>query len=70
MKATRVVQIRSTLEIHPFDELAAANYGAIRVHLEKKGAAISGTLLTKNKQRVTSNEWKATKTVQRLTFNI
>ena len=29
------------LEIHPFDELAAAKYGIIRVQLEKKGLVIS-----------------------------
>jgi len=37
----KIDQIRSTLEVHPFDELAAAGYGVIRAQLEKKGVVIS-----------------------------
>jgi tRNA(fMet)-specific endonuclease VapC len=37
----KIEQIRSMLEIHPFDESAAAKYGIIRAQLEKKGLVIS-----------------------------
>ena len=37
----KIEQIRSTLEVHPFNELAAAGYGVIRDQLEKKGVVIS-----------------------------
>jgi tRNA(fMet)-specific endonuclease VapC len=40
-RRTKIEQIRSILEIHPFDESAAAKYGIIRVQLEKKGQVIS-----------------------------
>ena len=40
-RRTKIEQIRSMLEIHPFDEHAAAKYGIIRVQLEKKGLVIS-----------------------------
>jgi tRNA(fMet)-specific endonuclease VapC len=40
-RRTKIEQIRSMLEIHPFDEPAAAKYGIIRVQLEKKGLVIS-----------------------------
>jgi tRNA(fMet)-specific endonuclease VapC len=40
-RRTKIEQIRSILEIHPFDESAAAKYGVIRVQLEKKGLVIS-----------------------------
>ena len=35
-----LTQFLSILEILPYDDKAAANYGQIRSHLEKKGAAI------------------------------
>jgi tRNA(fMet)-specific endonuclease VapC len=37
----KIEQIRSQLEIHPFDESAAVQYGIIRAQLEKKGRMIS-----------------------------
>jgi len=37
----KITQIRSQLEIHPFDESAALQYGIIRAQLEKKGRMIS-----------------------------
>jgi len=40
-RRTKIEQIRSILEIHPFDESAAAKYGVIRTQLEKKGVVIS-----------------------------
>jgi tRNA(fMet)-specific endonuclease VapC len=40
-RRTKIEQIRSMLEIHPFDESAAAKYGIIRAQLEKKGRVIS-----------------------------
>jgi tRNA(fMet)-specific endonuclease VapC len=40
-RRTKIEQIRSILEIHPFDESAAAKYGIIRAQLEKKGLVIS-----------------------------
>jgi tRNA(fMet)-specific endonuclease VapC len=40
-RRTKIEQIRSMLEIHPFDESAAAKYGIIRAQLEKKGLVIS-----------------------------
>jgi len=39
-RRTKIEQIRSMLEIHPFDESAAAKYGIIRAQLEKKGLVI------------------------------
>jgi tRNA(fMet)-specific endonuclease VapC len=36
-RLTKIEQIRSMLETHPFDEPAAAKYGIIRVQLEKRG---------------------------------
>lgn len=40
-RRTKIEQIRSILEIHSFDEVAAAKYGIIRAQLEKKGLVIS-----------------------------
>lgn len=40
-RRAKIEQIRSILEVHPFDELAAAAYGVIRAQLEKKGGVIS-----------------------------
>jgi tRNA(fMet)-specific endonuclease VapC len=40
-RRAKIEQIRSVLEIHPFDEPAAAKYGIIRAQLEKKGLVIS-----------------------------
>src|SRR5512147_1848564 len=40
-RRTKIEQIRSILEIHPFDESAAAKYGIIRAQLERKGLVIS-----------------------------
>jgi tRNA(fMet)-specific endonuclease VapC len=40
-RRVKIEQIRSILEIHPFDESAPAKYGVIRAQLEKKGLAIS-----------------------------
>jgi tRNA(fMet)-specific endonuclease VapC len=40
-RRTKIEQIRSMLEIHPFNESAAAKYGIIRAQLEKKGWVIS-----------------------------
>jgi tRNA(fMet)-specific endonuclease VapC len=37
----KIEQIRSILDLHPFDESAASKYGIIRVQLEKKGLIIS-----------------------------
>lgn len=37
----KIEKIRSILEVHPFDESAAAKYGIVRAQLEKKGLAIS-----------------------------
>jgi tRNA(fMet)-specific endonuclease VapC len=36
-----LTQFLSTLEILPYDDKAAVNYGQIRSHLEKIGAAIN-----------------------------
>jgi tRNA(fMet)-specific endonuclease VapC len=38
---TKIEQIRLILEVHAFDEPAAADYGTIRAQLEKKGIVIS-----------------------------
>ena len=40
-RRSKIEQIRSMLEIYPFDESAAAKYGMIRAQLEKKGLVIS-----------------------------
>jgi tRNA(fMet)-specific endonuclease VapC len=40
-RRAKIDQIRSILEIHPFDEVAAVKYGIIRTQLEKKGLVIS-----------------------------
>lgn len=40
-RRSKIEQIRSILEIHPFDEAAAVKYGIIRTQLEKIGQAIS-----------------------------
>jgi tRNA(fMet)-specific endonuclease VapC len=40
-RRAKIEQIRSLLEIHPFDEAAAAKYGTIRSRLERKGLVIS-----------------------------
>jgi tRNA(fMet)-specific endonuclease VapC len=40
-RRSKIEQIRSILEIHPFDETAAAKYGIIRAQLEKAGQVIS-----------------------------
>jgi len=40
-RRTKIEQIRSTVEVHPFDGSAAAKYGVIRTQLEKKGLVIS-----------------------------
>ncbi len=40
-RRTKIQQIRSVLELYPFDESAAAKYGIIRAQLEKKGMVIS-----------------------------
>jgi tRNA(fMet)-specific endonuclease VapC len=40
-RRSKIEQIRSILEIHPFDEAAAAKYGIIRAQLEKIGQVIS-----------------------------
>ena len=40
-RRAKIEQIRSTVEVHPFDESAAAKYGIIRTQLEKKGLVIS-----------------------------
>ena len=40
-RRSKIEQIRSILEIHPFDEVAAAKYGIIRTQLEKIGQVIS-----------------------------
>jgi tRNA(fMet)-specific endonuclease VapC len=37
----KIEQIRSLLQIRPFDEASAAKYGTIRAQLEKKGLMIS-----------------------------
>lgn len=37
----KIEQIRSILDLHPFDESAASKYGIIRAQLEKKGLIIS-----------------------------
>jgi tRNA(fMet)-specific endonuclease VapC len=37
----KIEQIRSILDLHPFDESAASKYGIIRAKLEKKGLIIS-----------------------------
>jgi len=40
-RRSKIEQIRSILEIRPFDEAAAAKYGIIRAQLEKIGQVIS-----------------------------
>lgn len=40
-RRSKIEQIRSILEIHLFDEAAAAKYGIIRTQLEKTGQVIS-----------------------------
>ena len=40
-RRSKIEQIPSILEIHPFDEAAAAKYGIIRTQLEKIGQVIS-----------------------------
>lgn len=39
-RRAKIEQIRSNLVIHPFDELAAAEYALVRSQLEKKGIVI------------------------------
>ncbi len=40
-RRAKIEQIRSILEVHPFDELSAVAYGVIRAQLEKKRVVIS-----------------------------
>lgn len=40
-RRAKIEQIRSMLEVHPFDETAAGEYGIIRAQLEKNGIVIS-----------------------------
>ena len=40
-RRTRINRICSQLEIHPFDEPAAENYGSIRARLEREGFVVS-----------------------------
>jgi len=40
-RRVKIAQIKSQLEIYPFNEAAAAKYGVIRASLEKQGQPIS-----------------------------